>query len=482
MIVVTDQIDILIVGAGLSGITAGCRLKMSCPEKTFLILEARDAIGGTWDLFRYPGVRSDSDMYTFGFAFEAWSGEDSIAEGREIVEYIRTTAAKHGVTEHIRYGTRVLRAQWCSEAQLWTVTARSGQQEQVYQCRHFWVCTGYFSYQGGFQPDLPEIERYSGRLVHPQEWPQDLDWSGREIVIVGSGATAVTLLPELAETAARVTLLQRSPGYVAEVARKDPWVPRLNKVLPAPLAGWLLRWKGILYQSFVFRLARRFPNFMKKQLRKGLSVYFSPSTIEKHFQPAYNPWEQRLCIDTDGKYLKALQSDKADIVTDQIAGFEGRTVRLRSGKTLEADILITATGLVVELFGRIAVEVDGQPVKPQDHMLYKGAMLNDVPNLIFSLGYTNMSWTLKCDLTARYVCRLMSFMDKKDFSSFCPRLNDPEVKPEQLIDFSSGYLQRALPILPRQGSKSPWKLHQSYLADLLQTGLAPLEDGVMQFR
>lgn len=479
---VSEQMDVLIVGAGLSGITAGCRLRMSCPETSFLILEARDAIGGTWDLFRYPGIRSDSDMYTFGFAFEPWSGEDSIAEGPEIVEYIRTTAAKRGVTEHIRYGTRVLRARWCSEAGEWTVTAQTAEQERVYRCRHFWVCTGYFSYEGGYQPDLPDMERYSGRVVHPQEWPEDLDWSGREIVIVGSGATAVTLLPELAQTASKVTLLQRSPGYVAEVARKDPWVARLNSFLPERLAGWVLRWKGILYQSFLFRLARRFPNFMKKLLRKGLSVYFSPSTIDEHFQPDYNPWEQRLCIDTDGEYMKALQSDKADIVTDRITSFEGRTVRLHSGKTLKADILVTATGLVVELFGRIEVVVDGRPVRPQDHLLYKGAMLNDVPNLIFSLGYTNMSWTLKCDLTARFVCRLLNFMEKQGYSTFCPQLNDPEVEPEQLIDFSSGYLQRALPILPRQGSKSPWKLHQSYLADLLQTGLAPLDDGVMQFR
>ena len=477
-----ESLDILIVGAGLSGITAGCRLKMSCPDKSFLILEAREAIGGTWDLFRYPGIRSDSDMYTFGFAFEPWTGEESIADGAEIVEYIRTTATKYGVTRHIRYGTRVLAASWNSDSARWTVRVRQGEEEKLYECRFFWVCTGYFSYQGGYQPQLPEMENYGGLVVHPQDWPEELDWSGQKIVILGSGATAVTLLPKLAEKAAHVTLLQRSPGYVAEVPRTDPWVARLTSLLPSRLAGWVMRWKGILYQSFLFRLARRFPELMKRLLRKGLSVHLSPATIEAHFQPAYNPWEQRLCIDTDGEYLKALRTESAAIVTDQVVGFDGPTVKLASGNSLEADIFITATGLVVELFGRIAVEVDGRPVNPHDHLLYKGAMLSDIPNLIFSLGYTNMSWTLKCDLTARYVCRLLRFMEEKGYSVFQPRLDDPEVKPEQLIDFSSGYLQRALPILPRQGSKAPWKLHQSYLADLLQTGVAPLDDGVMSFR
>jgi monooxygenase len=475
------ELDVLIVGSGLSGITAGYRLKSDRPGKRFLIMEARDRLGGTWDLFRYPGIRSDSDMYTFGFAFEPWQGEESVADGPAILKYIRDTARKYEIDCHIRYGHRVVRANWEPEDRCWRVEVETEDRKAVYVCQFLWVCSGYFSYQGGYQPDLPGQEDYSGLIVHPQEWPENLNYSGKKVVIVGSGATAVTLLPELAREAEHVWLLQRSPGFVAEVPRVDPWVARLKSFLPHQLAGWLLRWKGILYQSFLFRLARKFPTLMTKLLRRPLLAYFTKAEVEKHFTPNYRPWEQRLCVDTDGEYLSSLQSDRATILTDQIAGFEKKTVKLESGTQLEADILVTATGLVVELFGKIQMTVDGVKIQPQDHLLYKGAMLSDVPNMFFSLGYTNMSWTLKCDLTARYVCRLFTLMDKKGFRTCCPRLQDSQVRQVSLIDFSSGYLQRAMPFLPKQGSKAPWKLHQSYLADLIQTGIAPLEDGTMEF-
>jgi monooxygenase len=476
-----SDIDVLIVGAGLSGITAGCRLKASCPEESFLILEARESLGGTWDLFRYPGIRSDSDMYTFGFAFEPWQGEKSVADGPAILRYISETAKKHGVDRLIRYKHRVTSADWSSDERRWRVVVESEDATKVYLCRFFWICSGYFSYDGGYQPDLPGMESYSGMVVHPQEWPEDLDYSGKRVAIVGSGATAVTLLPEIAREADHVTLLQRSPGFVSEAPRVDPWVGRLERFLPHRLAGWLLRWKGILYQSFVFRLARKWPKLMTWLLHKPLLNRFSRSEVEEHFTPRYRPWEQRLCLDTDGEYLNALQSSRASIVTDRIADFQGKTVHLESGATLQADILVTATGLVVELFGKIQLTVDGRRLKPQNHLLYKGAMLSEVPNMIFSLGYTNMSWTLKCDLTARYVCRLLKFMTQKGYQTCCPRLTDDQVRPLSLLDFSSGYLQRATPILPKQGSKAPWKLHQSYLADLLQTGFARLDDQTMEF-
>ena len=474
-------VDILVVGAGLSGVTAGCRLKKSCPETSFVIIEAREALGGTWDLFRYPGIRSDSDMYTFGFSFEPWKGDRSVADGPEIRRYIADTATKYGVDSHIRYESRVVKADWVSTEQNWQVVVCSKGKQTLFHCRFLWVCSGYYSYDGGYRPELPGLEDFKGRVVHPQEWPEDLDYAGQNVVIVGSGATAVTLLPALANDAGHVTLLQRSPGYVSEIPRVDPWVKQLNRILPYRLAAWLLRWKGVLYQSFVFWLARTWPTRVTELLLKPLAEQFNQSEIEEHFTPRYNPWEQRLCVDSDGEYLKALSSDRASIVTDRIAGFTERSVQTESGSELEADILVTATGLVVELFGKIELTVDGAAVKPADHLVYKGAMLNDVPNMIFSLGYTNMSWTLKCDLTARYVCRLIKFMSRNGFRTCCPRLSDPKVRPLPLIDFSSGYLTRATSILPRQGSKSPWKLHQSYLADLIQTEFAGLDDGTMEF-
>ena len=475
------NLDILIVGAGLSGITAGVRLKREHPRKDFVILEARERLGGTWDLFRYPGIRSDSDMYTFGFAFEPWHSEDSVADGPSIRAYIADTASKYEVDRHIRYQHRVVKAEWSTSDSRWTVEVDADGSPVVYRCQFFWICSGYFSYDGGYRPELPGLEDYTGQVVHPQEWPEDLKWKGKNIVLLGSGATAVTLLPELARECEHIWLLQRSPGYVAEVPRVDPWVARLKRFLPERWAGWVLRWKGILYQSFLFRLARGWPSLMTRLLRKPLLEYFTLSEVKEHFTPRYRPWEQRLCVDTDGEYLKSLQSDRATIVTDRISGFHQKTIELDSGNQLEADILITATGLVVELFGKVQLTVDGRQVEPQNHMIYKGALLNDVPNMIFSLGYTNMSWTLKCDLTARYMCRLLKLMDQKRYQTFCPRLNDDRVQPVSLVDFSSGYLQRADPILPKQGSEAPWKLHQSYIADLIQTELAPLEDGIMEF-
>lgn len=474
-------LDVLVVGAGLSGVTAAYRLKTECPEKTFLVVEARERMGGTWDLFRYPGVRSDSDMYTFGFPFEPWHGEKSIADGPDIRAYIKSTARKHAIEKYIRYRHRVLSARWSSSDRQWEVAVQTDADTVLYTCRFLWICSGYFSYEGGYTPSLPGLENFPGTVVHPQEWPQNLDYRNQRIVIVGSGATAVTLLPALAREAAHVTLLQRSPGYVSEIPRVDPWVVRLNAFLPHKLASWILRWKGILYQSFVFRLARKFPGRVARLLKEPLSTYFSPKEIERHFTPNYGPWEQRLCVDTDGEYLKALASDRASIVTDQILGFSECGIHLASGRTLQADILVTATGLVVELFGRIQIEVDGAKIEPSNHLIYKGAMLNDVPNMLFSLGYTNMSWTLKCDLTARYACRLIRHLDSRNARVFRPRIEDPEIRPVSLIDFSSGYLQRATAILPKQGSKSPWKLHQSYLADLVQTELAPVDDGTLEF-
>jgi monooxygenase len=476
------HLDVLVVGAGLSGITAAYRLQSECPQKRFWVVEARNAVGGTWDLFRYPGIRSDSDMYTFGFAFEPWTGEQTVAQGETIRNYIQDTAEKHGLNRHIRFGHRLRKAAWSSDQAVWTVELEQRENTTTLTCQFLWMCTGYYDYHQGYTPPLPGLENFQGKVIHPQEWPEDFDYTGSRIVVIGSGATAVTLIPKLAQKAEHVTMLQRSPSYIAELPARDPWVSRLKRLFPPALAHWLLRWKGILYQTFVFQFARKWPQRMKKILLSGLPKHFSSAEIQKHFTPRYNPWEQRLCLDSDGEFFSALRTAKASVVTDKIETFTENSLLLQSGTELPADIVVTATGLVVKLFGNARLLVDDRPVDPSQHLVYKGTMLSDVPNMWFALGYTNMSWTLKCDLSARYVCRLLTFMDQKGHRICAPRVQDPKVEAERLLDFSSGYLQRANDILPKQGSKQPWRLHQSYLHDLVQTELGSLNDEVMEFR
>ena len=476
--------DVLIIGAGLSGIDAGYHLQTSCPGKRYAILEARDAIGGTWDLFRYPGVRSDSDIYTLGFPFRPWKGERSIVDGASIRDYIRETASHYGIDRHIRFGHKMIHASWSSADARWTVDVEiqgAGKTTQ-FTCNFLYMCSGYYDYAGGFSPEFPGLAQFQGRVVHPQKWPEDLDYAGKRVVVIGSGATAVTLVPALAQTAAHVTMLQRSPTYVVSRPAKDPHATWMYRHLPHRLAASLARWKNVLYTIATFTLSRRRPEKVRQMILHGVRQQLGPDyAVDRHFAPRYNPWDQRLCLVPDGDLFTALRSGRAEIVTDEIETFTESGIRLTSGAELPADIIVTATGLVVKLMGGAQVDIDGVPVKASEKILYKGAMLSDVPNLAFAFGYTNASWTLRCDLTARFVCRLLNYMDRKGQPICVPRLSDSSVVPEPLLSFSSGYVARASGMLPRQGSKTPWRVHQNYILDLAAFVFGSVNDGTMTF-
>ena len=525
-----EHFDVLIVGAGLSGIGAGAHIRMNCPGKMFAILEGRGAMGGTWDLFRYPGVRSDSDMYTLGYRFRPWSDAKAIADGPAILNYIRDTSAEYDLDKHIRYNHRVRRAEWSTQNARWTVEVEIGPRvssphvskgsavlespeqnrnssaaqaetrplgsvsdgnrcledtasESVhFTCNFLYLCTGYYDYADGFTPEWSDFDKYKGVVVHPQKWPEDLDYTGKRVLVIGSGATAVTLVPAMAEKAEHVTMLQRSPTYVVSMPSEDKIANGLRKALPAKAAYAITRWKNVLRQMFFYELSRKRPAIMKRLIAKGVKKEVGDEIAERHFKPSYNPWDQRLCLVPDSDLFKAVREKKASIVTGHIAEFTERGVRLESGEELESHIIVTATGLVLKIMADLTLVVDGETVDLSKKMAYKGMMYSDVPNLAQAFGYTNASWTLKCDLTAEYVCRLLNYMDEHDFAQCSPRLNDPTVRPEPVLDFTSGYVQRALHELPSQGSKQPWRLHQNYIRDLRMLRHAPLEDGTMEFK
>ena len=473
----------IVVGAGLSGIGAACHLLMECPGKSFVILEGRTAMGGTWDLFRYPGVRSDSDMYTLGYRFRPWQDAKAIAEGPSILNYIRETAVEYGVDKKIRYGHRVRHASWSSEDPRWTVEAEAGPEKSVvrFTCNFLYLCTGYYDYEAGYTPEWPGVERFRGRLVHPQKWPEDLDYSGKRVVVIGSGATAVTLVPAMAERAAHVAMLQRSPTYVVSRPAEDKIANWLRRRLPARAAYALTRWKNVLVGMFFYNLARKRPRIMKRLIAKGVRRQLGEEYDLKHFTPPYEPWDQRLCLVPDSDLFRAIRDGKASVVTDHIETFTETGLLLRSGEHLDADVIVTATGLVLKLMSGLRFEVDGAPLELSKTLVYKGMMFSEVPNLAFAIGYTNASWTLKCDLTAEYVCRLLNHMDRRGYDWCVPRRNDPSVKEEPVIDFTSGYVRRALDTLPRQGSRKPWRLHQNYALDLLNMRRGAVEDGTLEF-
>ena len=479
-----EHVDVLIVGAGLSGIGAGYHLQENCPGKTYAILEARDCIGGTWDLFRYPGIRSDSDMYTLGYAFKPWEAAKSIADGPSILSYVRQTAEDNGIEEHIRFNHRVRRAEWSSADGSWTVEAeRTDTQETVHlSCGFLFMCSGYYSYEGGYTPDFKGSERFSGRIVHPQKWTEDIDYAGKRVVVVGSGATAVTLVPAMAESAEHVTMLQRSPSYVISVPGEDPIAKVIRRLLPPRPAYAVTRWKNVLITMLVFQLSRRTPGFVKGLLRKGAENNLPPGyDIDTHFKPTYNPWDQRMCLVPDGDLFEAISAGRASVVTDHIDTFTERGIRLQSGSELEADLIVTATGLNLLAVGGMQIAVDGREVDPSKTMGYKGMMLGDVPNMAMAFGYTNASWTLKADLTCEFVCRLLNHMDEHGYAQCTPRNRDPSITEEPFIDFSSGYVQRAIEHFPKQGSKAPWRLYQNYALDILTLRYGAIEDGTIQF-
>jgi monooxygenase len=464
-----EHVDVLIVGAGLSGIGAACHLQQSCPGKSFAILEARASIGGTWDLFRYPGIRSDSDMFTLGYSFRPWPGNEAIADGPSILRYVRETARDHRVEEQIRFRHRVVGAEWSSADARWTVRAQreDNGEDVLLTCSFLYCCTGYYRYDEGYSPSFPGAELFAGQIVHPQHWPEDLDYDGKRVVVIGSGATAVTLVPAMAARAEQVTMLQRSPTYIVSLPAIDPLAVALRRKLPAKAAYTALRWKNVALTLLSFNISRRAPRLARKLLRRGV-VNQLPADydIDTHFNPDYNPWQQRLCLVPDGDLFKAVSNGSAAIVTDRIDTFTGRGVKLASGAELPADIIVSATGLNLLMLGGLELALDGAQVEMAKTVGYKGMMLCGIPNMAFTVGYTNASWTLKADLVADYVCRLLRHMDTHGYAVSTPQGPHPAAPTEPMIDLQAGYVLRSLDALPRQGTAAPWRLHQNYFRDL----------------
>jgi cation diffusion facilitator CzcD-associated flavoprotein CzcO len=480
----TSHLDVLIVGAGISGIGAAYHLQKSCPGKTYAILEGRDRLGGTWDLFQYPGIRSDSDMYTLGYSFRPWTNPKSIADGPAILSYVKETAEAYGIDRKIRYGRRVVAASWSSADARWTVDVKDAASGEVSQltCAFLFMCAGYYEYEGGYTPDFPGLDRFRGRVVHPQKWTPDIAYDGKRVVVIGSGATAVTLVPELAKKAAHVTMLQRSPTYVTTLPERDPVAGWLRERVPEGPAHAMIRWKNVLMGMAFYSYCRRFPDRAKQLLvghvRKSLR---GTSDVAAHFTPTYNPWDQRVCFVPDGDLFKSIRDGSASVVTDHIETFTETGIRLKSGLELPADLIVTATGLNLKFLGGLALTVDGKQIEPAKTMAYKGMMASDVPNMALAIGYTNASWTLKCELTCEYVCRLLNYMDANGYDRCVPIRKDPSLKEEPLLDFTSGYVQRSMHKFPRQGTFAPWRVYQNYALDRWMLKRGRVDDGVMEF-
>ncbi len=479
-----EHFDVLIVGAGLSGIGAAVHLQKNCPGKTYAVFEGRDAIGGTWDLFRYPGIRSDSDMFTLGYSFKPWTNPKAIADGPDILDYVRGTAREYNIDRHIRYGHRVKRASWSSADATWTVEVECGPDRSLvrFTCGFLLMCSGYYNYAEGYTPEFAGVEQFKGRIVHPQKWTDDVDYAGKRVIVIGSGATAITLVPAMARDAAHVTMLQRSPTYVVSRPAQDGIGNWLRRHLPAGTAYGITRWKNVLLGMLFYRLAKRRPDGIKRLIIKGVRQAMGPDyDVDKHFTPNYKPWDQRVCMVTDGDLFNAIKAGRASMVTDHIDTFTEKGIKLKSGQELEADLIVTATGLKLQVMGGMQVEVDGQPVHMGQTMNYKGMMFSDVPNLAAVVGYTNASWTLKADLTCEYICRLLNHMQQRGLRQCTPRRTDPTITEQPWVDFTSGYVQRSLAEFPKQGSKKPWRLYQNYALDIVSLRMGKLEDGVMEF-
>ncbi len=479
-----DWVDVLIVGAGFSGIGAACYLQRAHPRRSYVILEARGASGGTWDLFRFPGVRSDSDLHTFGYEFRPWRGEKAIAGGDEILDYLRETAAEHGIDRKIRFRTTVIAASWSSRDARWTVQvehADTGERTEI-SCNWIFCAAGYYRCDEGHTPHFEGRERFRGQVVHPQHWPEGLDYAGKRVVVIGSGSTAVTLVPAMAGTAAHVTMLQRTPGYVVPLPSRDKLAARLTALLGEHRGYAVTRRMNIFRQQASWRLCQKYPRAARRVIRR-LNVRMLPAgyPVDEHFNPPYDPWDQRLCVAPDGDLFAAIRRGEASVVTGQIATFTEDGVLLTSGRTLPADLIVTATGLNVQVMGGISLTVDGQPVHLPDAVAYKGMMLSGVPNFAYLIGYTNSSWTLKVGLLCEYFCRLLSYMDSHGYDTVRPTPVGPAMTTRPLLDFGAGYVQRALGRLPRQGSRTPWRTSVSYRADVRLLRRMPVADGELRF-
>ena len=479
----TEHFDVVIIGAGLSGIGAGYRLQTRCPRKSYVILEARAGIGGTWDLFRYPGIRSDSDMATFSYPFRPWKESRVIADGPSIVKYLRDTAEEFGIDRHIRFRQRVMCASWSSEDARWIVEVKTENGETIrYSCKFLYGCTGYYRYDAGYEPSFPGAEQFSGQIVHPQHWPEDLDYAGKKVVVIGSGATAVTLIPAMAQTAEHVTMLQRSPSFILSLPGHDPAADLIKKILPLRAALRVARWKNILVSITIYQICRRKPTFARKILRdiavKGLPQGYE---VDKHFNPRYQPWDQRLCVIPDSDFYKSISAGRASVVTDEIDTFTGKGIRLKSGEELEADIIVTATGLRMLALGAVQLIVDGVPINPGRQFIYKGTMLSNIPNFAFCIGYTNAAWTLRADLASTYVCRVLNHMDRHGYRICRPACDTGSLEARPLLGLTSGYVMRAAADLPKSGDQAPWFIRQNYIRDMATMKFGRMEDGVLQF-
>jgi len=474
--------DIIIVGAGISGIAAGYNLQKSCPNKSFAILEGREALGGTWDLFKYPGVRSDSDMHTLGFRFRPWIHKKAIADGPSILKYLNETVDDYNLREKITYNQKVIASNWVSDSSIWELTVDDNGQEISMSCNFLFLCGGYYSYDKPYMPDFPGMDEFNGRVIHPQFWDESLDYSNKKVVVIGSGATAVTLVPAIAESAKQTTMLQRSPSYVISAPAEDSWNNALNKIFPVKFTYFVIRWKNILRTIIGFYLSRKYPERIKERLinlvREELGQDFD---VEKHFTPSYKPWDQRMCLVPDGDLFSAIKDNRANVVTDTIDTFTPTGILLNSGNEIEADIVISATGIELNALNDINVSVDGVKVEANRKLSYKGMMLSGVPNLAISFGYVNSSWTLRADLTCEYVCRLINTMDKEGCAACSPEEDLNALVEDDYIDFTSGYVQRALDRLPKQGKKSPWRNYQNYLLDIFYVRLFSIKDSTLRF-
>ena len=474
--------DIIIVGAGISGIAAGYNLQKSCPDKSFAILEGREALGGTWDLFKYPGVRSDSDMHTLGFRFKPWIHKKAIADGPSILKYLNETVDDYNLREKITYNQKVIASNWVSDSSIWELTVDDNGQEISMSCNFLFLCGGYYSYDKPYMPDFPGMDEFNGRVIHPQFWDESLDYSNKKVVVIGSGATAVTLVPAIAESAKQTTMLQRSPSYVISAPAEDSWNNALNKIFPVKFTYFVIRWKNILRTIIGFYLSRKYPERIKERLinlvREELGQDFD---VEKHFTPSYKPWDQRMCLVPDGDLFSAIKDNRANVVTDTIDTFTATGILLNSGNEIEADIVISATGIELNALNDINVSVDGVKVEANRKLSYKGMMLSGVPNLAITFGYVNSSWTLRADLTCEYVCRLINRMDKEGCAACCPEEDLNALVEDDYIDFTSGYVQRALDRLPKQGKKSPWRNYQNYLLDIFYVRFFSIKDSTLRF-
>ncbi|MGK6320187.1 flavin-containing monooxygenase [Sphingomonas sp. DT-204] len=473
-----EHFDVVVVGAGISGIGAGYFLQSRCPDRSYVILEARERLGGTWDLFRYPGIRSDSDMFTLGYSFRPWTESKSIADGPSILNYLTEAARDYGIDRHIRYRHRVVSAAWSTSDAAWTVVIERGPEKERVEisCNFLFMCSGYYDYQRAHAPEFAGSEDFKGRIVHPQFWPEDLDYAGKRVVVIGSGATAVTLVPEMAKTAGHVTMLQRSPTYVVSRPSEDGIANWLRRRLPAKTAYGLTRWKNVLLGQFFYKRARKYPEKAKERILGWARAHLGDEIVAKHFTPRYNPWDQRLCLVPDADLFDSIKAGTSSVVTARIDRFTKGGIRLESGEELPADIIVTATGLELQLMSGLQLSVDGVAVDPAKSFQYKGMMFSDIPNLASSFGYTNASWTLKADLTCAYVCRLLNTMRARGLRQATPRVSDPELAAMPFLDFTSGYVQRALERFPKQGSKAPWRLKQSYAHDLMMLRFGSVDD------